>query len=101
MMFSHEPSVAEVRELRERAWQRLAALVPVAIEVMMGVKARLEARINSGKKLSPQDQQELAEIRVFLGRIGQAKACALLNRIGPEEILATLRESGIGTRGAR
>ncbi len=50
-------------ELRERAWQRLTAAVPAAINVLPKRKAKLEAQIASGKKLSPRDQRKLEKIR--------------------------------------
>jgi hypothetical protein len=92
MMPSHTPSIAELRESRERAWQRLAAAVPAAIKMMTKRKAMFEARIDAGKKLSPRHQRELEKIRALLNRVEQAKACTLLNRMEPEKIQATLRK---------
>jgi DNA-binding MarR family transcriptional regulator len=92
MMPSHTPSIAELRESGERAWQRLAAAVPAAIQVMTKRKAKLEARIDAGKKLSPRGQRELEKIRALLNRVEQAKVCALLSGMEPEKIQATLRK---------
>ncbi|MBZ5677109.1 MAG: hypothetical protein LAP61_22930 [Acidobacteriia bacterium] len=91
MMPSHTPSIAELREIRERAWQRLASAVPVAIAAMTKTKAKLEAQIDAGKKLSRGDQRELEEIGALLHRIEVAKACALLSRMDLEKIEAALR----------
>jgi len=95
-MPSHTPSITEVRE---HAWQRLAAAVPVAIAAMTEHKAELEARIDAGKKLSPRGQRELEKIRALLNRVEQVKVCALLNRMDLEKIQATLRQ--VATGGAR
>jgi len=81
--------IAELQKLRARAWQKLAAMVPVAIAAMTERKAKLEARIDAGKKLSSSDQRELDEIR------------ALLKRVDPEKIEAILRESATPNGGTR
>lgn len=99
MMPTHTPSITKLRELRRRASQRLAAAVPVAIESMAEWKAKLEARIVAGKKLSFRHQQELDEIRALLNRTDRAKVCALLNRMDLAKVKATLREMAVATGG--
>ena len=66
MMPSDTPSMAELREVRERAWQRLAAAVPLAIKIVTERKTKLEARIDAGKTLSLRDQRELKKIHALL-----------------------------------
>ena len=51
MMLINTPSIAELREIRARAWQKLAAAIPVAIATMTKRKAKLETQIDGGKKL--------------------------------------------------
>jgi len=92
MIPSHTPSMAELRELRERAWRKLRAAVPVAIEAMAERKTKLEARIDTGKKLSPRDQRELEEIRAVLNQYQNQQVRALLNRMDLDKIQATLRQ---------
>jgi len=99
MMPTHTPSITEFRELRRRASHRLAAVVPVAIEAMAERKAKLEARIVAGKKLSFRNQQELDEIGARLNRNDRAKVCALLNRIDLAKVKATLGEMAVATGG--
>jgi hypothetical protein len=98
---SPEPTIAELRELRARAWQKLRAAVPVAIEAISERQTKLEARIDVGKKLSARDQRELDEIRALLKRIEVEKACALLSRMDLDKIQAALRQVATTTGGAR
>jgi len=100
-MSSHEPSIAELRASRERAWQRLRAAVPLALKAAAEHKAELEARINACKNLSKRDQRELEKIRALLNRVEQAKVCALLNRMDLDKIQDTLRERAVATEGTR
>ena len=63
-------------------------------------KTKLEARIEAGKKLSPQLQRELDEIRtllkssraggMLLGQAGPATTLIMLAELGPRNILETL-----------
>jgi len=92
MIAGHTPSIAQLRELRKRALQRLAAAVPSAIDALTARKLKLETRVDAGKKLSPPVRKELDEIRALLKRIEQAKICALLNRMDLDEIRAKLLE---------
>jgi mRNA-degrading endonuclease toxin of MazEF toxin-antitoxin module len=96
---SHTLSIADLREIRARAWRRLAAAVPVAIATMTKRKAKLEGQIDAGKKLSSGDQKELDEIRALLNRVELNKVCALLSRMDLEKIQAALRQ--VATRGTR
>ena len=95
MMPSQTPSSAE---LRERAWQRLVAMVPLAIKIATGRKTKLEARIEAGKKLSSQAQKELDEIRTRLNRIERARVSALLSRMDLDKLQAALRQVAEGAR---
>lgn len=99
MMPRHTPSIAELLEIRARAWRRLRAAVPLAITVIAKRKAKLEARIDAGKKLSPRDRRELDEIRAVLKRAEQPKVCTFLNRMELDKIQATLRQVVMRTRG--
>ena len=90
-MRSLTPSIAELREIRVRARQRLAAAVPVAIAAMTERKTKLEARIEAGKKLSPPAQKELDEILALLNRVEPDKVCAPISLTESEKIQAGLR----------
>ena len=96
---SHESSIAALRGLRERAWQRLVASVPIAIAAVTERKAEWEAQIEASKKLNPRDQSELDGIRGILNQIDRAKACALLNRLDLDPVQRALRERAIATGG--
>jgi hypothetical protein len=61
-------TVAELRQLRARAWRKLAAAVPRAVKDLTERKTKLEARIDAGKTLNPRAQRELKKIRALLDR---------------------------------
>jgi hypothetical protein len=48
---SHALSIAELRENRASAWQKLASAILVAIATITKRKAKLETQIDGGKKL--------------------------------------------------
>ena len=70
----HKPSISEIRE---RAWQRLRAAVPLALRAVAEDKAELEARIDAGKKLSPRDRRELEDIRARIHALRPAELAVL------------------------
>ena len=85
------PSIAEIRT---RAWQRLAAAVPAAIKVLEKRKAKLEARIDVGKKLSSRERRELEKIRGTLRKVAISSHKAPLAADPPPPPAAQLPPGG-------